>query len=95
MTDPKKPLPRRGTQPYAVMHAREVAYRWEVSVNVARCGETFFCVLEGACLDDAELVGRAISGGKMFVYEGARAGLPAQGDVVDVSVRRRVSEALT
>src|SRR3954469_23948860 len=71
MTGPKTRLPRRGTQAYATLHAREVASRWDVPVVVVRRGATFFCAVAGAPLHEVDLVGRTVAGGKMFVYEGA------------------------
>lgn len=73
MTGSMMPRLRRGTEPYAVAHAREVASRWDLPVMVARRGDTFFCALAGTPLDDLELVGRAVAGGRMFVYEGTPA----------------------
>ncbi len=71
MTGPKTRLPRRGTQAYATLHAREVASRWDIPVVVVRRGTDFFCAVAGTPLLEAELVGRAVAGGKMFVYDGA------------------------
>ena len=71
MPGPKTRLPRRGTQAYATLHAREVASRWDVPVVVMRRGADFFCALAGTPLREADLVGRTVAGGTMFVYEGA------------------------
>jgi hypothetical protein len=73
------PLPRRGTEPYAVAHARQVASHWDIPVIVARRGDRFFCAVAGTSLNDVELVGRAAAGGKMFVYEGSLAVAPNKG----------------
>jgi hypothetical protein len=79
MTGPKTRLPRRGTQAYATLHAREVASRWDVPVVVVRRGANFFCAVAGAPLHEVDLVGRTVAGGKMFVYEGA----PGDASAVD------------
>ena len=72
-TRPKTQLPRRGTQAYATLHAREVAKRWDVPVVVVRRGADFFCAVAGAALPDGDRVGRAVAGGRMFVYDGTAA----------------------
>jgi hypothetical protein len=84
MIGSKKRLPRRGTEPYAVLHARQIAKLWDIIVIVARRDDTFFCVIGGTSLNDAELVGRAMAGGRMFVHEGALTGPPVRRSATSV-----------
>jgi hypothetical protein len=69
----KTSLPPRGTKPYAILHAQQIASHWDIQVQVVRRGEIYLCLVEGMALDGGELVGKAAAGGRMFVYHGASA----------------------
>jgi hypothetical protein len=73
MTARKNSFPRRGTEPYAILHAQEIAREWGITAAVVQRDGIFFCIVGGTPLQGAELVGHAVPGGGMFVYEGALA----------------------
>src|SRR5258708_2590848 len=51
MTARKNTLPRRGTEPYAILHARDIARQRHIAAAVVRRG-----IIYGAPLNGAELV---------------------------------------